>query len=136
MSVDPSFGAKPVVVPDRELVQQLLDGMELKYAVDDDGDLTAPWEDFHTYFMFRGADDEQAFIVRTFYDRVYPIDEKPGLLEAVDDWNRNTLWPKVYTHTDDAGDVRLVGEAQMLIAHGVNLEQFLSSTVNWIRASI
>ncbi|NEE53168.1 YbjN domain-containing protein, partial [Streptomyces sp. SID8455] len=56
-------------------------------------------------------------------------------------WNRRTLWPKVYTHAHEgeegeAGSVRLIGEAQMLIGTGVSLEHFVSSTVSWVRASI
>ncbi|MFJ7268843.1 YbjN domain-containing protein [Streptomyces sp. NPDC099050] len=124
------------VVPDQDLVKQLLEQMELKYVVDDEGDLAAPWEDFRTYFMFRGEDEQQVFSVRTFYDRPHKIDEKPQLLESIDDWNRRTLWPKVYSHTHDDGSVRLIGEAQMLIGTGVNLEHFVSSTVSWVRASI
>ncbi|NUR05155.1 MAG: YbjN domain-containing protein, partial [Streptomyces sp.] len=55
MSIDPSsipnFGGQPEpqpqgpagpVVPDQDLVKQLLDQMELKYVVDDEGDLAAP----------------------------------------------------------------------------------------------
>ncbi|NBM19344.1 YbjN domain-containing protein [Streptomyces sp. GC420] len=153
MSIDPSsipnFGGQPnpqqasgpagPVVPDQDLVKQLLDQMELKYVVDDEGDLAAPWEQFRTYFMFRGEEGQpetQIFSVRTFYDRPHKIDEKPQLLEALDDWNRRTLWPKVYSHTHDDGTVRLIGEAQMLIGTGVGLEHFVSSTVSWVRASI
>jgi hypothetical protein len=150
MSIDPSsipnFGAQPgppsggapsgPVIPDQDLVKQLLDQMELKYVVDDEGDLAAPWEDFRTYFMFRGEDDQQVFSVRTFYDRPHSIDDKVQILESIDDWNRRTLWPKVYTHTHDDGTVRLIGEAQMLIGTGVALEHFVSSTVSWVRASI
>ncbi|MBT2451858.1 YbjN domain-containing protein [Streptomyces sp. ISL-43] len=124
------------VVPDQDLVKQLLEQMELKYVVDDEGDLAAPWEDFRTYFMFRGEGEQQVFSVRTFYDRPHKIDEKAQLLESIDDWNRRTLWPKVYSHTHDDGSVRLIGEAQMLIGTGVNLEHFVSSTVSWVRASI
>lgn len=124
------------VVPDQDLVKQLLDQMELKYVVDDEGDLAAPWEEFRTYFMFRGEGDQQVFSVRTFYDRPHSIDDKVALLESVDDWNRRTLWPKVYSHTHDDGTVRLIGEAQMMIGTGVALEHFVSSTVSWVRASI
>ncbi|MEV6407736.1 MULTISPECIES: YbjN domain-containing protein [Streptomyces] len=149
MTIDPSsipnFGGQPEpqpqgpagpVVPDQDLVKQLLDQMELKYVVDDEGDLAAPWEEFRTYFMFRGEGDQAVYSVRTFFDRPHQIDEKPQLLEAIDDWNRRTLWPKVYTHTHDDGTVRLIGETQMLIGAGVNLEFFVSSTVSWVRASI
>jgi len=141
----PSFGGQPdpeptdtesVVIPDQDLVKRLLDQMELKYLVDEEGDLAAPWEDFRTYFMFRGEEDQQVFAVRTFYDRPYSVDDKPQLHEVIDDWNRRTLWPKVYTHTHDDGSVRLIGEAQVLIGLGVGLEHFVSSTVSWVRASI
>lgn len=133
MSIDPAsipnFGGQPEpqatgpagpVVPDQDLVKQLLEQMELKYVVDDEGDLAAPWEDFRTYFMFRGEGEQQVFSVRTFYDRPHAIDDKPQLLESIDDWNRRTLWPKVYSHTHDDGSVRLIGEAQMLIGTGVS----------------
>lgn len=150
VSIDPSsipnFGGQPgpgptgptgqVVIPDQDLVKQLLDQMELKYLVDDEGDLAAPWEDFRTYFMFRGEGEQQVYSVRTFFDRPHQIDDKPQLLEAIDDWNRRTLWPKVYTHTHDDGSVRLIGETQMLIGAGVNIEFFVSSTVSWVRAAI
>ncbi|MFE7113008.1 protein kinase [Streptomyces sp. NPDC057575] len=133
-----SKGTKPAgpVIPDQDLVKRLLDDMELNYAVDDEGDLTAPWETFRTYFMFRGEDDQQVFSVRTFYDRPHRIDEKPQLLETIADWNRRTLWPKVYSQTSGDGSVRLVGETQMLISTGVSLEYFVSSTARWIRAAI
>lgn len=150
MSIDPSsipnFGGQPEpqpqggpagpVVPDQDLVKQLLDQMELKYVVDDEGDLAAPWEEFRTYFMFRGEGDQSVYSVRTFYDRPHAIDDKAQLLESIDDWNRRTLWPKVYTHTHDDGTVRLIGEAQLLIGAGVNIELFVSSTVSWVRAAI
>jgi hypothetical protein len=124
------------ILPDQDLVKQLLGQMELKYVVDEEGDLVAPWEKFRTYFMFRGENEQQIFSVRTFYDRPHAIEEKPRLLEAADDWNRRTLWPKVYSHTHDDGTVRFIGEAQMLIGTGVSLEHFVSSTVSWVRAAI
>jgi Putative bacterial sensory transduction regulator len=152
VSIDPSsipnFGGRPanepsgdqagggVIRPDQELVKQLLEQMELKYVVDDEGDLAAPWEQFRTYFMFRGDGEQEVFAVRTFYDRPYSLDDKAKLLEVIDGWNRQTLWPKVYTHTHDDGTVRLIGEAQVLLGLGVGLEHFVSSTVSWVRASI
>ncbi|MFE9910694.1 YbjN domain-containing protein [Streptomyces clavifer] len=154
MSIDPSSipnfggqsepqptGPEGPVVPDQDLVKQLLEQMELKYVVDDEGDLAAPWEEFRTYFMFRGEEEQQVFSVRTFYDRPHAVDQRAVLLDAIDDWNRRTLWPKVYTHAHEgeegaAASVRLIGEAQMLIGTGVSLEHFVSSTVSWVRASI
>ncbi|MBT2368097.1 YbjN domain-containing protein [Streptomyces sp. ISL-10] len=154
MTIDPSsipnFGGQPQpqaagpagpVVPDQDLVKQLLEQMELKYVVDDEGDLAAPWEEFRTYFMFRGENEQQVFSVRTFYDRPHQVEDRAKLLDLIDDWNRRTLWPKVYTHLHEDEEtkeqsLRLIGEAQMLIGTGVSLEHFVSSTVSWVRASI
>ncbi|MFC8228003.1 protein kinase [Streptomyces sp. NPDC057287] len=124
------------IVPTQDLVKQFLGEMEMHYAVDDEGDLTTPWQDFRTYYMFRGEDDQQVFSVRTFYDRPYNLAERPQLLETIADWNRRSLWPKVYSHNSDDGFVRLVGETQMLIGTGVSREHFASSLANWVRASI
>ncbi|MGW7683668.1 YbjN domain-containing protein [Kribbella sp. NPDC054772] len=124
------------VVPDQELIIELLEQMELKHIVDEEGDLAAPWETFRTYFMFRGEEDQQVLSVRTFYDRDYGLDDKPRLLGIVDDWNRTTLWPKVYTHTDDDGTVRVIGEVQMIVTGGVVLDNFVNTIVSWIRAAI
>jgi hypothetical protein len=124
------------IMPNQDLVKQLLDRMKLKHVVDKQGDLVAPWKQFRTYFMFRGEKQQRIMSVRTFYDRPHTIDDKPRLLEAIDDWNRRTLWPKVYTHTSDDGTVRLIGEAQMLIGAGVALDHFVSSLFSWVRAGI
>ncbi|NYI05239.1 hypothetical protein FHU37_002182 [Allostreptomyces psammosilenae] len=124
-----------VVVPNPDLVKQLLDQMKLKYVLDKEGDVVAPWEGFRVYFMFRG-EKKELFSVRTFYDHQYTLDEKPRLLEVADEWNRQSLWPKLYTHTHDSGVVRLIGETQMVIAAGVNLEYWVTSTANWVRAAV
>ncbi|MEU6810456.1 YbjN domain-containing protein, partial [Streptomyces sp. NPDC046831] len=48
-----STGGQPPQEPGGGPADALLDQMELKYVVDDEGDLAAPWEQFRTYFMFR-----------------------------------------------------------------------------------
>ncbi|MEV1006543.1 YbjN domain-containing protein [Streptomyces sp. NPDC049881] len=155
MSVDPSaipnFGGQPErkpgdqpaarkptapIMPNAELVKQLLERMKLKYVVDKQGDVVAPWKDFRTYFMFRGEKAQRILSVRTFYDRRHSIDDKPLLLETVDEWNHTTLWPKVSTHTNDDGTVRLIGEIPMLIGAGVGFDHFIASVASWVRAGI
>jgi hypothetical protein len=124
------------IMPNQDLIKQLLERMKLKYVTDKEGDLVAPWEKFRTYFMFRGEKQQRILSVRTFYDRPHSIEDKGRLLETIDDWNRRTLWPKVYTHTNDDGTVRLIGESQLLIGLGVAPDHFVNTTVSWIRASI
>ncbi|RKN11482.1 YbjN domain-containing protein [Streptomyces radicis] len=153
MSVDPSaipnFGGKPErkgppqqagrptgpIMPNQELVKQLLDRMKLKHVVDKEGDLVAPWKHHRVYFMFRGEERQRVLTVRTFYDRPHSIDDKPRLLQAVDEWNHSTLWPKVYTHTSDDGTVRLIGDFHLLLGAGVAFDHFVASVVSWVRAA-
>lgn len=125
-----------LVVPDQELIKDLLEQLEVKHFVDEEGDLAAPYETFRTYFMFRGEENQRTLAVRTFYDRVHTLDDKPRLLDVIDDWNRRALWPKVYSHTGDNGVVRLIGESQMLIADGIGKGLFFQTTVTWIRAAV
>ncbi|MGW4895360.1 YbjN domain-containing protein [Kitasatospora sp. NPDC004240] len=132
---DRPAGPPPIIVPDQNLVIQLLDQMQLKHVVDDEGDLTAPWEGFRVYYMFRG-EQKELFAVRAFYDRAYPLEDKAEILDLIDEWNRETLWPKVYTHTHEDGVVRLIGEAQMIVGTGVNLDYFVTTTANWTQAAV
>jgi hypothetical protein len=128
-------GPPPVIIPDQDLVKQLLDQMELKHTVDEEGDLVAPWEGFRVYFMFRG-EQQELFAVRAFYDYPHDIERKSELFEALDEWNRETLWPKVYTHTHDDGVVRVIGETQMIVGMGINLDYFVAMTANWTQAAV
>ncbi|BAJ29628.1 MULTISPECIES: YbjN domain-containing protein [Kitasatospora] len=127
-------GPPPVIVPNQDLVAQLLDQMQLKHVVDEEGDLTAPWENFRVYYMFRG-DQKELFAVRAFYDRAFTSEQKPEVLAMIDEWNRETLWPKVYTHTHD-GVIRLIGESQMIVGGGVNPDFFVGTTANWTEAAV
>ncbi|MDH6138038.1 MULTISPECIES: YbjN domain-containing protein [Kitasatospora] len=128
-------GPPPIVVPDQNLVTQLLDQMQLKHVVDEEGDLVAPWDGFRVYYMFRG-DQKELFAVRAFYDRPYTLEQKGEILDLIDEWNRETLWPKVYTHTHEDGVVRLIGECQMIIGTGVNIDYFITTTANWTQAAV
>jgi hypothetical protein len=124
------------LIPDQGFVEQLLDQLQLKHTLDEEGDLVAPWQDFRVYFMFRGSQDEHVFSVRTFYDRPFPAEDRPKILEWVDEWNQRTLWPKVCTYTPEDGQVRLVGEAQTLIGMGVDPQHFVACTVSWIQGCL
>ncbi len=146
MTIDPSsipnFGAPvppqgppPIIKPDHGLVAQLLDQIGLKYGTDAEGDLVASWSGFRIYLMFRG-EGQELFAVRAFYEHKHKLEKKSELLDVVDEWNRDTLWPKVYTHTNEEGVVRLIGESQMTIPAGINIDYFVATTVAWIQAAV
>ena len=148
MTIDPSsipsfgvpqpaqpVGPPPIVKPDQALVISLLDQMQLKHGVDDEGDLWAAWDGYRVFFMFRG-EQQELFAVRSFYERGYPVEKKGEMLDLIDDWNRNTLWPKIYTHTDEGGLVRLIGESQIMLGTGINIDLFASTVIHWTQAAI
>lgn len=131
----PPQGPPPIIKPDAALIGDLFEQVGIKYGTDEEGDTVASWPGFRVYAMFRG-DNKELFAVRAFYDRAYPLEEKQELLDVIDEWNRDSLWPKVYTHTNEEGVLRLVGEQQMVIPQGVNVDYFVASTMNWVQASI
>ena len=131
----PPQGPPPIIKPDAALIGDLFEQVGIKYGTDEEGDTVASWPGFRVYAMFRG-DNKELFAVRAFYDRAYPLEEKQELLDLIDGWNRDSLWPKVYTHTNEEGVLRLVGEQQMVIPQGVNVDYFVASTMNWVQASI
>jgi hypothetical protein len=131
----PPQGPPPIIKPDQNLIGDLFEQVGIKYGTDDEGDIVASWPGFRVYAMFRG-DTKELFAVRAFYERAYPLEEKQELLDVIDEWNRDSLWPKVYTHTNEEGVLRLVGETQMVVPQGVNVDYFVSSVMNWVQASI
>ncbi|GAA2045578.1 hypothetical protein GCM10009839_57050 [Catenulispora yoronensis] len=132
---EPPQGPPPIIKPDNNLVGDLFEQLGIKHTTDPEGDIVASWPGFRVYAMFRG-DQKELFAIRSFYERAYPLEEKQELLDVIDEWNRDTLWPKVYTHTNEDGVLRLVGEAQMVVPQGVNIDYFVGTTVNWVQASV
>ncbi|NUR30451.1 MAG: YbjN domain-containing protein [Catenulispora sp.] len=128
-------GPPPIIKPDDNLVGDLFEQLGIKYTTDPEGDIVASWPGFRVFAMFRG-DQKELFAIRAFYERAYPLEEKQELLDVIDEWNRDTLWPKVYTHTNEDGVLRLIGETQMVVPQGVNIDYFVGTTVNWVQASV
>jgi hypothetical protein len=123
-----------VVQPDQDLVKEILDELDIEYALDPEGDLAIPTAELSVYFLF-GAEGD-LFTVRTFYDRHYSVDQKPMLAMALNEWNADTMWPKVYTFTQDSGTVRVVGDAQLYVGAGVTREHLITVIAHWVRYSI
>ncbi|GLW20805.1 hypothetical protein Mame01_08480 [Microbispora amethystogenes] len=123
-----------VVQPDRELVEEILDELDIEHTTDAEGDLAISTAHLTIFFLFGKEGD--LFTVRTFYDRPYSVDDKPMLLTALNEWNADTMWPKVYTFTQDNGALRLVGDSQLYIGAGVTREHLSTVIAHWVRFSI
>ncbi|MFC0861467.1 YbjN domain-containing protein [Sphaerimonospora cavernae] len=123
-----------VVQPDRELVKEILDEMELDPTFDEHGDLAISTPQLTIYFLFGSAGD--IFTVRTFYTRRYSVDEKRVLLTALNEWNADHMWPKVYTFTRDNGVTRVIGDSELYIGAGVTGEHLTTVIAHWVRFAI
>ncbi|GAA4567702.1 YbjN domain-containing protein [Planotetraspora kaengkrachanensis] len=123
-----------VVQPDRELIIEILDELDLEHTVDSEGDLAISTSELTVFFLFGSEGD--LFTIRTFYDRHYSVDEKPMLLTALNEWNADTMWPKVYAFTPDSGLIRVIGDAQLYIGAGVTREHLTTVIAHWVRFAI
>ncbi|WP_169806541.1 YbjN domain-containing protein [Microtetraspora malaysiensis] len=123
-----------VVRPDQELITQILDELDLDHTLDAEGDIAIATPELTVYFLFGSEGD--LFTIRTFYDRHYAVDDKPMLISALNEWNADTMWPKVYTFTQDSGVLRIVGDSQLYIGAGVTREHLTTVVAHWVRYAI
>lgn len=123
-----------VVRPDQELIKEILDELDLEHTLDAEGDLAISTAELTIFFLFGSEGD--LFTVRTFYDRHYSVDEKPMLLTALNEWNADTMWPKVYAFTPDSGVIRVIGDSQLYIGAGVTREHLSTVVAHWVRFAI
>lgn len=140
MSVDPTPNpsrSEPrpgLVTPDVGLVRQVLEELELSYQVDERGHVSTRWKGYSLFLQFHG-DDTEHYSVRSIYDRTYAVADKPAIRAVLDEWNRDSLWPKSYTATGDDGTVIVVSEATMRVDGGVSRAQFTATTTAWLHAA-
>jgi hypothetical protein len=116
------------------MVIEILDELDLEHTFDSEGDLAISTAPLTIFFLFGSEGD--LFTVRTFYERTYSVLEKPRLLTAINEWNTDTMWPKVYAFTPDNGAIRIVGDSQLYIGAGVTREHLTTVIAHWVRFAI
>jgi hypothetical protein len=110
--------SNPELTPlSQQRVIDRLDAQGFVYVVDDDGDLGGVWDDHVFYFLLLGRVGE--FLqVRGRWNREVGADEIGSLLDAVNTWNTEKLWPKAYVRVDGT-DVGVFAEHVVDYEHGV-----------------
>ena len=88
-----SGGALEPVSNDR--LARLFDETEVSYGRDPEGDLGGYWDD-HLFTFWHAGEEGEFFQVRGRWMRGVPESEFARVLEFVNDWNRDKLWPKAY----------------------------------------
>jgi hypothetical protein len=98
-------------------VAEHLRGSGYRVGRDDDGDLAGMWNGHRFWFIVLGERDE-ILQVRGRAARDVPAEQRSAALLAVNDWNRDRIWPKAYLQNEDEG-LGLYGEVSVDLEHGV-----------------
>ncbi|PJI94371.1 YbjN domain-containing protein [Luteimicrobium subarcticum] len=92
-----------------------------RFRIDDDGDITGTWEGHRFWFLLLGPHGT-LLQVRGRWARTVGGDERLGVLQAANDWNRDRIWPKVYLREEDGG-LGVYGEVSVDLEHGATDDQ-------------
>lgn len=98
-----------------------------RFRIDNDGDVTGTWDGNRFWFLLLGEHDE-ILQVRGRWAGALPAGARLAVLQAANDWNRERIWPKVYTREEGSG-LALYAEVSVDFEHGATQEQ-LAQTVS------
>ncbi|UZN02686.1 YbjN domain-containing protein [Cellulomonas sp. S1-8] len=119
---DTSVPPPPALGPlSRDRITAALDGRDMRYGIDDDGDVGGYWDGHLFYFFIMGESGEH-LQVRGRWNRKVDVAETPAVLAIVNEWNATHLWPKGYVRTEDEV-VGVYAEHTVDYEHGVSDEQ-------------
>lgn len=93
----------------QERLKAIFDQNELKYFVDNDGDLGGMWDNSVIYFMLRG-EMQEILVIQGRFHRALPLDRIDEVREFLNAWNRDKFWPKTYHRVTDDGEVVVTAE--------------------------
>jgi hypothetical protein len=123
----PSPDDEPPSLVTRDRVADYLRGRGYRFVVDEDGDLTGTWDGNRFWFLLLG-DGQEILQVRGRWHRTLPLDARAAVGLAVNDWNRERIWPKAYVREEE-GLLAIYAETSADLEHGANdaqLAQILS----------
>ncbi|WP_199423773.1 YbjN domain-containing protein [Actinotalea solisilvae] len=106
---------------DSARVEAYLVGQGYHVQRDEDDDLTGTWDGDRFWFLLLGENHE-VLQVRGRWHRTVPEERRAAALLAVNDWNRERIWPKAYVRSEE-GELALYGEVSVDLEHGVTDDQ-------------
>ncbi|MCC2315778.1 YbjN domain-containing protein [Cellulomonas xiejunii] len=100
-TTDTPVPTPPTLAPlGRDRITAVLEAREMRYGIDDDGDVGGYWDGHLFYFFLLGEHDEH-LQVRGRWNREVGADQLPAVLAAVNEWNVSHLWPKGCVAVED-----------------------------------
>lgn len=102
-------------------ITTVLDARDMRYGVDDDGDIGGYW-DGHLFYFFRLGGQQEYLQVRGRWNRKVAVEEYARVVDLVNSWNSEKLWPKGYVRAE--GEVvGVYAEHTVDYEHGLTDEQ-------------
>ncbi|TQL04482.1 YbjN domain-containing protein [Cellulomonas sp. SLBN-39] len=114
---DPHPDDEPPRPLTRDRVGEYLLARGYRFVVDEDGDLTGTWDGSRFWFLLLG-DQHEILQVRGRWHRTVPLAQRAALALAVNDWNRERIWPKAYLREEE-GTLALYSEVSADLEPGV-----------------
>jgi len=105
----------------RDRVAASLSSRGYHFRVDEDGDLTGVWNDSRFWLLLLG-EQREILQVRGRWHRQLPVDSRRAVTLALNDWNRERIWPKLYLREEE-GQLAVYSEVSTDLEHGVTAEQ-------------
>ncbi|GCE76855.1 YbjN domain-containing protein [Cellulomonas biazotea] len=113
----PSPDDEPPRPLSRDRIGDYLLGRGYRFVVDEDGDLTGTWDGSRFWFLMLG-EQEEILQVRGRWHRTFTLEQRAAVGLAVNDWNRERIWPKAYLREED-GAIALYSEVSADFEPGV-----------------
>lgn len=92
--------AVPVTPLTLDRLEAHLTGRGFHVARDSDGDLTGRW-DSHRFWFFLVGDGGTILQIRGRGGRTLDTEHRAAVLLAINDWNRDRIWPKCYLREEE-----------------------------------
>ncbi len=118
----PSGSDEPPGPVTRPRIADYLRDRGYRFVVDEDGDLTGTWDGNRFWFLLLG-DAQEILQVRGRWHRTLPLDARGALALALNDWNRERIWPKAYVREEE-GALAVYAETSADLEAGANDVQF------------
>jgi hypothetical protein len=120
---DSHFGTEFTAEFSRDRVIDYFIKRDLKFTIDDDGDVVGVWDGSPFWFLFMGPEGK-FFQVRGRWHRKVAHHNRTFVMQMLNDWNREKLWPKAFIREDEDGlQNSIYGEATFDFSEGVTSKQ-------------
>ncbi|WP_051259447.1 YbjN domain-containing protein [Schaalia suimastitidis] len=118
---EPADSIRPI---SQERLVELFKKEGWHYDIDGDGDLGGRWDNGYFFFILAGKAKEILHISARMREEI-PAEVADEFLVFIEDWHREKIWPKLYHHYNDAGQMFLHAEVNVDYEFGATDAQLM-----------